>query len=147
MKFYFQYPTDENDSEKPVMKLSQTTPSFKTNGNQNNITTSKGVSMDSLKIHSDKPSSDFKTEVSLALPSLQDHCSLEVRRQPASRQNRYLKISPQMVDRKALLTPHSKGSGESHGEHTSDSLSTVSDEDFSDTDTDDEWNGCEVTEV
>ena len=142
VKFFFQYPTDE--LEKPGMKSSQTTPSFKTNGNYN-ITKTKG-SMDSLRVDtiSPGPSASSNHKMRSQNQSNHDH----VRRVPSSstRHNRPLKVSPG-GDRKGLVVPNQKGSGGSLGEQISDSLSTASDEDFSDTDTDDEWEGCEVTEV
>lgn len=150
VKFFFHYPTDEI-SEKPGLKSSQTTPSFKTNGNQNDISKSIGVSMDSLRVDSigHAPSSNSTIGTNSRSPVHQSHSdtSVDIRRQlsSSSRHNRNLNISPS-GDRKGYLVP-STGSGGAGGEHISDSVSTASDEDFSDTDTDDEWRGCETTEV
>ena len=145
------------------MKASQTTPSFKTNGNHN-ITKTIG-SMDSLRVDTLSPvpsnsssnSKGHKTPRShhnQTSPSASAPGSLDIRRVPSSgnRHNRPPKVSP-AGDRKGLIVPAhgTRGNGvggASSGEHISDSLSTASDdEDFSDTDTDDEWEGCDVTEV
>ena len=149
VKFYFHYPTEE---VKPVIKSSQTTPSFKTNVNQNNNISKATISMDSLRVdHVDSPHTSnslhvgHNTRSRHSTPqSLQDP-SVDIRHtSSSSRHNRLLKVSPS-GDRKGLLVSNPSGSGS--GEQISDSLSTASDEDFSDTDTDDEWEGCDVTEV
>lgn len=161
VKFFFQVAIDE--LEKPGMKASQTTPSFKTNGNHNNITKTIG-SMDSLRVDTISPvptsassnSRGHRTHRShhnqTSPSSNPDHIgSLDIRRVPSSssssRHNRIGKVSP-AGDRKGLIVPSQIGNGGVIGEqHISDSLSTASDDDFSDTDTDNEWEGCDVTAV
>lgn len=155
VKFYFQYPTEEEVIEKPGMKSSQTTPSFKTNGNQNNIAKSIGVSMDSLRVDgiSHPASSHSVSGHSVRSPFSEPHvdsANTDMRRPHGSSSrhtgNRIVKISPS-IDRKGLLVPNISGSSSERGEHISDSVSTASDEDFSDTETEDEWEGCDVTVV
>ena len=143
------------------MKVSQTTPSFQTNGNHN-ITKTIG-SMDSLRVDTISPIPTSANSNSRGHRNRSHHNqtspsanhnhvgSLDVRRVPSSssRHNRPVKVSP-AGDRKGLVVPGQRGNGGALGEqhlHISDSLSTASDEDFSDTDTDDEWEGCDVTEV
>ena len=151
VKFYFQYPVEEI-SEKPVIKSSQTTPSFNTNGNQNNNISKATMSMDSLRVDSVAQPPNLNSQVGhsarsqqhLKPQTLQQQQGVSVRHlSGGSRHNRPVKVSPS-GDRRGLVVPKSSGSGD----QISDSLSTGSDEeDFSDTESDDEWEGCDVTEV